>query len=222
MSHPYIVRTLEHGLTTDGCQYLVMEFLEGPGLNSVLVARDSRLDGRRIKYIRQTAEALAAVHKAGYIHRDICPRNLIFTGDWEILKLTDFGLTVPATPPFMRPGNRTGTADYMAPELVRRRSTDQRIDVFSFGVTAYEICTFETPWPRGTSKAPTTRGTSAVAAMAHGQTPANILKHQPHLAPELAEAIHWCIEPELGQRCPSMDHFLRAIRKVEHEFRQPG
>ena len=51
----------------------------------------------------------------------------------------------------MQPGNRTGTPNYMAPELVRRRPTDQRLDVFAFGVTAYEFCTFELPWLRGTT-----------------------------------------------------------------------
>ena len=80
--------------------------------------------------LRQAAEALAAVHRAGYIHRDICPRNFVVDKDCESLKLIDFGLTVPATPPFMQPGNRTGTPNYMAPEVVRRRPTDQRLDIF--------------------------------------------------------------------------------------------
>ena len=89
------------------------------------------------------------MHRAGYIHRDICPRNFVVDKNCESLKLIDFGLTVPATPPFMQPGNRTGTANYMAPEVVRRRPTSQKLDIFSFGVTAYELCAFELPWPRG-------------------------------------------------------------------------
>ena len=104
-----------------------------------------------MRFIRQAAEAIAAVHEAGFIHRDICPRNFLLTNNREDLKLIDFGLTVPATRWFMQPGNRTGTPNYMAPELVRRRPTDQRLDVFAFGVTAYEICTFELPWLRGTT-----------------------------------------------------------------------
>lgn len=206
--HPYIVNTIEHGVTTDGCQYLVMEYLEGPTMNSVLVARDGRLDGHRVKYLRQVAEALLAVHQAGFIHRDVCPRNLIFTGDFETLKLTDFGLTVPAKPPFMRPGNRTGTPNYMAPELVRRRATDQRLDVFSFGVTAYEICTGQLPWPRGTT---------GMAAMSHDTEPTDIRTHRPNINPLLAEAIHRSIEPDLSKRYRSMEDFLRKIRRVDRE-----
>ena len=139
LKHPRIVETYEYGLTTEGRQYLVMEYLEGPNMNTALAARDPCLDGRRVRFIRQAAEAIAAVHEAGFIHRDICPRNFLLTNNREDLKLIDFGLTVPATRWFMQPGNRTGTPNYMAPELVRRRATDQRLDVFAFGVTAYEI-----------------------------------------------------------------------------------
>ncbi len=218
--HPYIVRTLEYGTTTDGDQYLVMEYLDGAGLNSLLIGRDSRLEGRRLKYIRQTAEALAAVHRAGFIHRDVCPRNLILTADCETVKLTDFGLAVPATPPFMREGNRTGTADYMAPELVRRQSTDQRVDVFAFGVTVYELCTFELPWPRGMSGSSATgaRATTGMAAMAHAQPPTEIRKYRADLHPKLVEAIRSCIEPNVNQRCPSMEQFMRMVRPLEHEL----
>ncbi len=204
--HPYIVKTFEHGLTTDGCQYLVMEYLGGPGLNTVLATRSPLLEGNQVRYIRQAAEALDVVHKAGFIHRDICPRNLILTEDCQTVKLTDFGLSVPATPPFMQPGNRTGTPNYMAPELVRRFPTDQRIDIFSFGVTAYEICTYELPWPRGST---------GLAAMTHDQPPTDIRKYRPKIHPRLAEAIHWCIQPDPRNRCPSMERFLQAIRRVE-------
>lgn len=206
ITHPLIVETFEYGLTTEGAQYLVMEFLEGAGMNSVIIGRDKLLEGRRLRFIRQTADALAAVHAAGFIHRDVCPRNLILTGDGETLKLTDFGLTVPATPPFMQPGNRTGTPDYMAPELVRRRATDRRLDLFSFGVSVYEMCTFTLPWASG--------GTG-LAAMAHDQPPIDVHHFRPNVNPTLAKAIRWCIEPDPNRRCPSVEKFLHMIREVE-------
>ena len=182
-----------------------MEYLEGPNMNAALAARDPCLDGRRVHFIRQAAEAIAAVHEAGFIHRDICPRNFMLTNGRQDLKLIDFGLTVPATRWFMQPGNRTGTPNYMAPELVRRRATDQRLDVFAFGVTAYEFCTFELPW---------LRGTTGMAAMSHDQPPIDIRHYRPDLPPVLAKAIHACIEPELIHRCGSIKDFLRMIRKV--------
>jgi len=203
--HPNIVDTTEFGLTTDGAPYLVMEFLEGPNLNTALAARDPCLEGRRVHFIRDAAKAIAAVHEAGFIHRDICPRNFLMTNKRQDLKLIDFGLTVPAMPLFMQPGNRTGTPNYMAPELVRRRSTDQRLDVFAFGVTAYEFCSFELPW---------LRGTTGMAAMTHDQPPIDIHEYCPDINPQLAKAIHACIEPDVDHRCPSMEAFLRMIRRV--------
>jgi len=208
LRHPRIVETYEHGLTTDGSPYLVMEFLEGPDMNSMLIGRDEHLDGRRVKFIRQTAQALAGVHAAGFIHRDMCPRNLLLTADKENLKLIDFGLTLPATRVFMQPGNRTGTPNYMAPELVRRKPTDERVDIFAFGVTAYEICTYELPW---------IRGTTGMAAMTHDQPPTDIRKYCPNINPVLAGAIHSCIEGNPAKRCPSMEKFLLKIRQVTRE-----
>lgn len=211
--HPYIVKTFEHGLTTDDDQYLVMEYLAGAGINWVLASHDtSKLDGRRVTLLRQVAEALKTVHEAGFMHRDLCPRNLIFTGDGQTLKLTDFGLSVPSTEPFKRPGNRTGTASYMAPELVRRQSTDERVDVFAFGVTAYEICAGELPFLVGKG--------GGLAAMSHNRPPLDIHQFRPQIHPKLATAIHRCLEADPKNRCPTMAEFLAAIRSLEHEDAQ--
>ena len=208
LKHPRIVETREYGLTTEGAQYLVMEYLDGPNMNTALAAHDLCLEGRRVRFIRQAAEAVMAVHEAGFIHRDICPRNFLLSNNRTDLKLIDFGLTVPATRWFMQPGNRTGTPNYMAPELVRRRATDQRLDVFAFGVMAYEFCTFELPWPRGTD---------GMAAMTHDRPPVDIHQFRPHINPQLAKAIRACIEPDVSQRCPSIEAFLRMIKGVLDE-----
>ena len=206
--HPNIVKTYEHGVTTDGAQYLVMEFLHGAGMNSVLVMKDGTLEGRRVSLIRQVAEALKAVHEAGYIHRDVCPRNLLFADEGENLKLTDFGLTVPAEGAFLQPGNRTGTPNYMAPELVRRRETNQTLDVFAFGVTIYEMCTGELPWMSGDT---------GQAAMTHDTPPEPIVTYRPRINPTLAEAIHSCLVANPKERCQSMEDFLAAIEEVDGE-----
>lgn len=207
LKHPRIVKTYEHGLTTRNEQYLVMEFLEGAGMNSLLVGKDPLLEGHCVRFIRETAEALSAVHAAGFLHRDMCPRNLIVTDKGENLKLIDFGLSVPATRPFMQPGNRTGAPNYMAPELVRRQATDKRLDVFAFGVTAYEICTYELPWMRGDT---------GMAAMTHNRPPIDVHKYRPQIDPVLAKAIHSCIEPSVHKRCKSIEDFLEAIHDVKH------
>jgi len=204
LSHPRIVKTLGHGVTTNGEVYLLMEYLDGPGLNTLIKERSPKLASQRLTLIRQMAEAIGVVHKAGFIHRDICPRNFICNQEVTELKLIDFGLTVPATRDFMQPGNRTGTPNYMAPEVVRRRLTDQRLDLFSLGVTCYQLCTWELPWP--------SQDTTGKAAMLHDtKQPIDILVAQPNLQPKLAKVIMDCLATNPDRRPQTTDEFLRAI-----------
>jgi serine/threonine protein kinase len=100
----------------------------------------------------------------------------LFTPDGRLV-LIDFGLTVPDKPAFLQPGNRVGTPNYMAPEVVRRRQADKRLDIFSFGITAYEICTGQSPWPKGSS---------GKAAMAHDTPPNDIREGWPEIPSPLA------------------------------------
>lgn len=210
LQHPRLVKTFETGVTTDGKTFILMEFLDGPGMNSVILERNANLNGKRLSLLQQMAEALQAVHAAGYIHRDICPRNFICSKDLTSVKLIDFGLTVPATKEFMGPGNRTGTPNYMAPEILRRRSTDHRVDIFSLGVTMYQLCAFELPWP--------TRDVTAKAAVLHDtKEHVNILEVCPHLNPRLAKLIDQCLAVEPTGRPASCDVLLRALQAVPSE-----
>lgn len=209
IKHPRVVTTYSYGITTNDEQFIVMEFLDGPGLNSLIIGRSKLLDGKRLTLLRQAAEAIEAVHAAGYIHRDICPRNFVCSKDATSLKLIDFGLTVPATKEFMQPGNRTGTPNYMAPEVVRRKPTDQRLDIFAFGVSMYELFAFELPWQRGVD---------GRAAMAHGLTPPPPLsKFYPKIQPTLEAAIHKCMEANPDDRFQNMTQLLKAISRLKHE-----
>ncbi|HEY2759746.1 MAG TPA: serine/threonine-protein kinase [Pirellulales bacterium] len=209
LKHSNIVQTIAHGTSLDDRQFIVLEYLEGSGLNSLLISRSPSLDGKRLFIIREMANALVALHKAGFIHRDVCPRNFMVSPKLDRVTLIDFGLTLPAKPEFMQPGNRTGTPNYMSPEIVRRRKTDQRVDVFAFGVTAYEVMTFELPWPRGVD---------GTAALEHDSIPpVDIRQYRPKINPQLAKAIMWCIEAKPENRCPSIERFLMAITGVTAE-----
>lgn len=209
-NHPRIVRTLGYGLTTKGEQFVVMEYLDGPGLNSLIIGRSKLLDGNRLALMTQAAEALQTVHDAGFIHRDICPRNFVCTKDATSLKLIDFGLTVPSRKEFQQPGIRTGTPNYMAPEVVRRKPTDHRLDIFAFGVSMYEMFSFELPWQRGSG--------DGLAAMGNGQSaPTRIEKHCPKIHPAIRDVIHKCLEPEAEKRFQSMKLVLNALRSAKSE-----
>ena len=207
--HPHIVKTLEHGVSTQKEQYLVMEYVYGQGMNSLIIGKSSQLNGKRLALIRQAAEAIGAVHEAGFIHRDVCPRNLMVSEDAQSLKLIDFGLTVPATPEFMRPGNRTGTPAYMAPEVVRRKPTDKRLDIFSFGVTCYELLSFAMPWQKGTT------GRTALSHSTEEPTP--LTEYVPEVHPRLAELVMSCLNANPAERPGSMQDILGVLGKIERE-----
>lgn len=150
LKHKNIVNTYEHGLTTAGEQYIVMELIEGVGLNFLIETKNRQLEGNRINYLKQLADGLEHMHKTGFLHRDVCPRNVMVTPD-GVLKIIDMGLSIPFTPEFCRPGNRTGTTNYLAPELIKRQTTDHRVDMFALGVTAYETFTGGLPWEKSAS-----------------------------------------------------------------------
>lgn len=211
MDHPNIIETLEYGLTNKKEPYLVMEFVDGPGLNTLIQNKDvERLGDRRLPLMKQMAAALAYVHKQGYIHRDICPRNFICTSDMQKIKLIDFGLTVPATEKFMQPGNRTGTPLYMAPEIVRRRPTDPRLDIFAFGVSCYQLLTFDFPWPGGE--------VSGLAALNHDTSnPRDIFKYRPDLDRALGGLIMQCVQPNPADRPQTMETFVKTINAIASE-----
>ena len=143
--HPHVIRTFEHGVSTRAEHFLVMEFIDGVSLQFLRETRACPSLEDQLDVLAQAAEGLAAVHQAGFIHHDINPRNFISDRDRHI-KLFDFGLAVPNTPAFRKPGNRTGALPYMAPELVRRETTDERIDVFAFGALAFEFLTGRLPY----------------------------------------------------------------------------
>jgi serine/threonine protein kinase len=201
---PNIGRTIEAGISKEGDPFIVQEFIEGQLLHALLTAKRPFPPAQRLDLIRQAATAIAAVHAAGFVHRDICPRNFILRPDGRLV-LFDFGLAVPDKPVFLQPGNRIGTPNYMAPEVVRRRQADKRLDVFSFGVTAYEICTLSSPWPRGSTGA---------AALAHDTPPADVRAAWPEIPPPLADAIMACLAAEPAKRPPTLDAFLKAIASV--------
>lgn len=210
INHPNVVETFEYGKTTTGEHYILMEYINGPGLDQAIRKNDHSLFPNRLKLIREMAKAIQAVHDHGFIHRDVCPRNFICYKDFTWCKLIDFGLTLPDEPPYKMPGNRTGTPQYMAPEIVRRRKTDQRLDVFAFGVTVYRFLTFEHPWG--------STDTTGKAALSHDTVDViPIQEHRPYLNRKIVSAVHKCLEVDSGKRMPDCKSFLNAIRGVDAE-----
>ncbi len=151
LRHKNVVHTFEFGMTTDQEPLIIMELIEGDGLNYLIENRKLENDLVRFNYLIQAADGLQYIHKQGYLHRDVCPRNIMITKE-GVLKIIDLGLSIPYRPEFCRPGNRTGTADFMAPEIIKRQKTDHRVDLFALGVTAFEVFTGTLPWDKARSR----------------------------------------------------------------------
>ncbi|HTU89781.1 MAG TPA: serine/threonine-protein kinase [Gemmataceae bacterium] len=207
LRHANIVQTFEYGITTEGEPYLVMEYIEGMGLNFLIETKSQQLQGRRINFLSQVADALEYMHKNGFLHRDVCPRNVMVTKENDV-KLIDFGLTIPNRAEFLKPGNRTGTPNYLAPEVIRRTTTDHRVDLFALGVTAFEVYTGILPWEKATSA-------SLQTLLSHMNSPG---KHPHEVCPQMdnqtAQFLVKAIEREPQKRFQSAAEFREALQKL--------
>ncbi len=206
LNHPNIVRTHEVGLTLEGETFLVMDYVDGSGLSLLVDLQGEPMKHYRLRFMIQIGEGLAYFHDRGWIHRDLCPRNVLVTEDYHI-KLIDFGLVVPDKPEFRKPGNRTGTANYMAPELIMRRETDQRLDVFSYAVTCFEMYTKRHPWQAAMT---------LDAVVQHiNQEPLQIAEACPGIDSQIAEVIMKGLHRDPDDRWQTVREMVDQFREAE-------
>jgi serine/threonine protein kinase len=205
LKHPHIVQTFEHGITTNNEQFLVMEFVEGMALSYLIDVQNDVMKKNRLRMIVELGEAIEHFHRQNWIHRDICPRNVILDQKLSI-KLIDFGLVVPNIAEYQAPGNRTGTANYMAPELIKRQRTDQRIDIFAYSVTCYEMYARQLPWAGGET---------LEAVLQHiNLPPKDLRKLVPDVDPRVADVIMRGLSVRPGDRWQTMGQMLTPLREA--------
>ncbi len=208
LKHPHIVETFEHGITTKDEQFLVMEFVEGMSLAYLIDVQNDVMKKNRLRIIVELGEAIEYFHRQNWIHRDICPRNVMVDTKLST-KLIDFGLVVPNIAEYQAPGNRTGTATYMAPELIKRQKTDQRIDIFAYAVTCFEMYTKELPWPGGET---------LEAVVQHiNLPPKELRKLVPDIDPLVAKTIMRGLALQPQDRWPTMGQMLQPLREALHK-----
>ena len=148
LNHPGIVTVFDFG-ESDGLYYLVMEFVDGVNLRQLLAGGKMK-PAEALRIVPQLCEALQYAHDEGVVHRDIKPENILLDKKGRV-KIADFGLAKllgKATPDVALTGTNQvmGTLRYMAPEqLEGSRDVDHRADIYSLGVTFYEMLTGELP-----------------------------------------------------------------------------
>jgi len=141
LNHTHIVGVYDFGITKEGHLYLVMEWVEGQTLHT-LIQKGSIPVRKAANLAMQLCEALAFAHHHKILHRDIKPGNIMISEDDQV-KVADFGLARPIT--CEAEENPFGTPDYAAPEILGKGAVDQRADIFAAGVVLYEMLTGRVP-----------------------------------------------------------------------------
>jgi len=145
LSHPNVVQVFDQGADGD-VLYLAMEFLAGRTLRDVITDRRVLTPREALSVFEPVLGALAAAHRAGIVHRDVKPENVVLTDDGRV-KVADFGLARAVSGSATQTGSVIGTVAYLAPELVMHGTADARSDVYAAGIMLFEMLTGRQPFP---------------------------------------------------------------------------
>ncbi|MFF4395827.1 Stk1 family PASTA domain-containing Ser/Thr kinase [Streptomyces sp. NPDC001480] len=139
LSHPNVVQVFDQG--TDGAYvYLAMEYIAGCTLRDVLRERGALQPRAALDILEPVLAALGAAHRAGFVHRDMKPENVLIGDDGRV-KVADFGLVRSVDTVTSTTGAVLGTVSYLAPEQIEHGTADPRVDVYACGVVLYEMLT---------------------------------------------------------------------------------
>lgn len=208
LADPHVVNVFDQGQDGD-MAYLVMEYLPGITLRELLREQRRLTVPQAVSILDAILSGLAAAHRAGIVHRDVKPENVLLAEDGRI-KIGDFGLARATTANTATGAQLLGTIAYLAPELVTRGTADARSDIYALGIMLYEMLTGEQPY----------KGEQPMQiAFQHAtdSVPRPSVKN-PGVPEPLDELVLWATEKDPDDRPTDAREMLDRLREIEREL----
>ncbi len=201
--HPHVVNVFDQGVA--GVPYIVMEYVDGPSLRHVLNRRGRLTPGEALAVLQPVCAALALAHRAGTVHRDVKPENVLVASEDGTVKVTDFGIArILSATPITESGVVLGSVHYLAPEVVLGADATPASDQYAVGLMLFELLTGQRPLPAD--------GAAAVA-IRHAREPVPSPSGFVNgIAPRLDAVVARSTALQPGRRYPDLGAFVAALR----------
>ena len=205
LQHPNVVQVFDSGQDpATERHYIVMEYVDGPSAADMLRERKELDIDETVRLVRDACHGLDYAHRAGVVHRDVKPGNLLFAEEMGATKLADFGIAKAAGQTrITQVGSVLGTAAYLSPEQARGEEAGPASDIYSLGVCAYQFLT---------GRLPHEYASLTELALKQQQEPvAPIADYRPEVPPELDDAVRLALERDPAARYSSALEMAEAI-----------
>jgi eukaryotic-like serine/threonine-protein kinase len=205
LQHPNIVQVFDSGQDPESARhYIVMEYVDGPSCADLLREHKQLDVDETVHLVRDACHGLDYAHRAGVIHRDVKPGNLLVAEETRTTKLADFGIAKAAEQTrITQVGSVLGTAAYLSPEQASGQEAGPASDIYSLGVCAYQFLTGRLPHEYGSL--------TELALKQQQDRVQPIAELRPEVPPELDDAIRLCLERDPGSRYRSALEMAQAL-----------
>jgi serine/threonine protein kinase/Tfp pilus assembly protein PilF len=194
----------------EGLPFITMEYVPGEDLKSFMKRSRQLTLGTAVAIAKQVCEGLAEAHRLGIVHRDLKPSNIMIDNEGNA-KIMDFGIARAVSgKSITRTGVMVGTPDYMSPEQVEGKDTDERSDIYSLGVLLYEIATGKVPFEGDTP--------IAVGVKHKTEKPREPRSVNPQIPESLNRVILKCMAKEREKRYQNAHELLSELGNMEREL----
>jgi serine/threonine protein kinase len=210
LQHPNVVQVFDSGEDAEsGRHYIVMEYVDGPSCADLLREHKRLEIEETVHIVRDACHGLDYAHRAGVVHRDVKPGNLLIAEEMNITKLADFGIAKAAEQTrITQVGAVLGTAAYLSPEQARGDESGPASDIYSLGVCTYQFLTGRLPHEYSSL--------TELALKQQEELVQPITEFRPDVPPELDEAIRLCLERDPGSRYHSALEMAKALEGGLH------